>query len=166
MNKEYKQTAPTKQRSPPTIQATTLGSDWVLVVTWAWGLVKYMLTRKIWFCDNECPLSRLCKAFVGYSKWPISSHSHSLSFSLSFSPVSLNLSALIGLLKIWILDVDKRYQCLSTYKSLRENNTWQWGHVIVTGLYPKLGAATYWTLGETIVKEKLLPRGFDCFRPY
>jgi len=48
---------PTKQRSPPTIQATTLGSDWVLVVTWAW----------------------------------------------------------------------------------------QWGHVIVTGLYPKLGAATYWT---------------------
>jgi len=75
---------PTKQRSPPTIQATTLGSDCVLVVTWAWGLVKYMLTRKIWFCDNECPLSRLCKAFVGYSKWPISSHSHSLSFSLSF----------------------------------------------------------------------------------
>ena len=39
MNKEYKQTAPTKQRSPPTIQATTLGSDWVLVVTWAWGVV-------------------------------------------------------------------------------------------------------------------------------
>ena len=90
----------------------------------------------------------------------------SFSFFLSlFSPVSLNLSGLFGLLKIWILDVDKRYQCLSTYESLRENNTWQWGHVIVTGLYPKLGAATYWTLNETVLKKNFRRRAFIVLGP-
>ena len=33
---------PTKQRRPPTIQATTLGSDWVLVVTCAWWFVGFV----------------------------------------------------------------------------------------------------------------------------
>jgi len=35
---------PTRQRSPPTIQATTLGSDWVLVVTCAWQWGQFMVT--------------------------------------------------------------------------------------------------------------------------